>query len=596
MRRALAGLVLAAATAMAAGPPVPSGGPTPDGTATAGALAPLPFDRLLRHSELTELLQQWVAQRPGLCALESIGTTPEGRDLWLVTLTNVDTGPALEKPALMVEGSVHAVEWTGGVAALHLIRHLLAAYGKDQRVTQLLDTRAVYVVPRLSPDGVDAHLETGRFLRSVPRPHLHQDLQPGLHMGDANGDGRVVFMRLRDDNGPWKQHPNEPRLLIARQPDETGGTYWRVMPEGFIAGFDGETISLAPPLEGLDLGSAFPGDPDQPAAAGDPEPDLEPEIAAYLAAMRARLNISAHISCHTFGGLVLTPPVNLTDPLPDDDRMAYAVLTARAAALTGYSPMSYLDLRGANTAAHVRTPFAWLYNARGILSYITEFWNPLRAAGISLEGTTASAWLWGHHPVEDELALLRWNDETLGGDGFLPWAAFDHPQLGAVEIGGWDLMRYWYNPPPHLVEQEVAPHTEWLIFHGLALPQLQIRSFSAEPAAPDTWRIRLVIENTGWLPTHGTQQALDRGAVGEVTAVLEVPSGVQVLQGEVPRLLGQLAGRTAQRSTSTWWSYTPGTPDRALAEWLVQAPPGARISATVSHQRAGTARAALVLP
>ena len=45
------------------------------------------------------------------------------------------------------------MEVTGATAALHLIDRLLSGYGADERVTRVLDTRAFYVVPRLSPDG-----------------------------------------------------------------------------------------------------------------------------------------------------------------------------------------------------------------------------------------------------------------------------------------------------------------------------------------------------------------------------------------------------------------------------------------------------------
>ena len=65
---------------------------------------------------------------------------------------------------------MHATEWAGGVAALHFVHKLLDAYGSDERVTRLLDTRTVYVLPRMTPDGVDATLAQGRFIRSVDRP------------------------------------------------------------------------------------------------------------------------------------------------------------------------------------------------------------------------------------------------------------------------------------------------------------------------------------------------------------------------------------------------------------------------------------------
>ena len=160
---------------------------------------------------------------------------------------------------------------------------------------------------------------------------------------------------------------------------------------------------------------------------------------------------------------------------------------------------------------------------------------------------------------------------------------------------GWDEVGVFYNAPFDRIEKEVAPHTEWLIFYGLALPRLAIRAVSAEAAGKDLWRVRAVLENTGWLPTNGSQQALDRKAVGEVVAEIALPPGASLVAGVSRKPLGQLAGRSEQRSTATWWGYRPGTPDRALAEWMVTAPAGTRLTITASHERAGTARADVVL-
>ena len=86
--------------------------------------------------------------------IESIGESHEGRDIWLVTITNPATGPHDEKPALFVEANIHATEITASTAALHLVHHLATRYGTDDAVTRALDTRCFYVVPRLNPDGV----------------------------------------------------------------------------------------------------------------------------------------------------------------------------------------------------------------------------------------------------------------------------------------------------------------------------------------------------------------------------------------------------------------------------------------------------------
>ena len=57
------------------------------------------FDRFYRYAELTELLHAFVREYPHLVSLEAIGKSHEGRDIWVVTVTNGKTGPAAEKPA-----------------------------------------------------------------------------------------------------------------------------------------------------------------------------------------------------------------------------------------------------------------------------------------------------------------------------------------------------------------------------------------------------------------------------------------------------------------------------------------------------------------
>jgi murein tripeptide amidase MpaA len=593
-RARLSALLLACASALFTVAPSSVAAPA---APSAQPLAALPFDRILRYDELTHLLQGWAAARPGLVRLESIGRTPGGRDVWFLTLTNAATGPAIEKPALLVDGHMHAIEGPGNVAALNFVWRLLRDYGRDERVTRLLDTRTLYVLPRLTPDGVEEVLRDGRIVRSAMRPAADEKSANGLRMRDLDGDGRIVFMRFRDSNGPWKAHPSEPRLLLPREPGDAGGAYWRVVPEGTIDGYDGTNIEVLNALQGIDFGVYFPDprDPVPDGAAPGPDTARTPEVVAFANAIEQRPNIVAHVSCHSFGGMILMPPVNVDERMPRPDRLVYDAFARRGAALTGYEAMTYLHLRaGWDTDAHISTEIGWLYNRRGIYAFITEFWNPLRAAGIEFDGPM-SMWLGGLHPVEDDLKLIRWSDSELGGKGFVDWRGFRHPQLGDVEIGGWDKVGFWYNVPFDRLQREVAPHADWLIELGLSTPRLAVRSFEAAPAGKNLWRVRAILENTGWLPTNGSQQALEAKAVGGVLARLELPPGAKLVEGDVERDAGQLAGLSGQRSISTWWGYEPGTTDRASVEWLVAASEGQRLGLLARHSRAGSARMELTL-
>ena len=76
------------------------------------------YDHFYAYEELTDTLRTWAEEAPNLCALESIGKSYEERDIWLLTLTNTETGDHLDKPAFLIEANIHSMEWTGCTAAL----------------------------------------------------------------------------------------------------------------------------------------------------------------------------------------------------------------------------------------------------------------------------------------------------------------------------------------------------------------------------------------------------------------------------------------------------------------------------------------------
>ena len=56
------------------------------------------FDRFYRYDELSALLHAFAQEHAELVAIESIGQSHEGRDIFVLTVTNAATGPASEKP------------------------------------------------------------------------------------------------------------------------------------------------------------------------------------------------------------------------------------------------------------------------------------------------------------------------------------------------------------------------------------------------------------------------------------------------------------------------------------------------------------------
>ena len=551
------------------------------------------YDRWYRYDELTELLRSWADESPGLMKLESIGTSYEGRDIWLATVTNSETGPDLDKPAFLVEANIHAIEVTGCTAALHLLHRLLSGYGSDERVTRALDTRAFYVVPRLNPDGAELALaDRPRFVRSSVRPYPLADPQDGLHEEDLDGDGRILMMRMRDDNGGWKKHPDEPRLMIRRDADEGpgDGEFYRLLWEGTIRNYDGVMIKIAPPLEGLDLNRNFPYEwtTEAEQRGAGPYPTSEPEVRAMVQAVIERPNITGHIAYHTFSGVNLRPYAGYPDEhFPPNDLRAYKLIGEEGTRLTGYPNVSvFHDFKYEPRESIKGSAHDWLYDHVGVFAWTTEFWSPQRRAGI--EDYHYIEWLRDHSP-EDDLKLLRWADEEIGEGAYADWYEFEHPQLGTVELGGWDTMACWGNVPFKFLRDEIEPHTEWALWNLLVSPLLSLRSLDVEPLGHERFLVRLVLENTGWLPTYVTQKALDRQSVRALEVQLTLPEGASVVAGELRTEAGQLEGRVHLRS-ALWWGTDQGTSDRTKLEWVVEAPSGGTLGIEARHPRAGVAR------
>src|SRR5205814_1184107 len=115
----------------------------------------------------------------------------------------------------------------------------------------------------------------------------------GLKRDDINGDGMTLQMRVLDANGAWKKHPDDPRVMVRRDPVEVDGKYYRLLPEGRITNYDGVTFGIQRTKEGLDLNRNFPAhwrtEHEQPGAG--PYPTSEPEARALVAFIASHLNI-----------------------------------------------------------------------------------------------------------------------------------------------------------------------------------------------------------------------------------------------------------------------------------------------------------------
>jgi len=562
------------------------------------------FDRYYRHEEMTKLLEGYAAEYPNLFAFHSIGKSHEGRDIWLATVTQRSTGPAEEKPAFWCDGNIHASEVSASTAVLHLIHKLCTGYGQVDSITRALDSRAFYLVPRLNPDGAEWALESPpRIIRSSTRPYPYdeEDLY-GIDRQDLDGDGRILSIRLKDPNGPWKICDKEPRIMVRREPGETGGTYYRMLPEGLLHNWDGISLQPRRIKEGLDMNRNFPEGwrlEYQQHGAG-PFPTSEPEIHASVKAICERPNICGAICFHTFSGVHIRPSgVKPDDDLPAEDLWAYQAIGKVGHEMTGYPAISnFHEFKYHPKEVITGTFDEWMYEHRGVYAWTTEIWSPQKQAGIT--DYKYIDW-YREHPVDDDIRMLKWSDDKLEGKGYVDWYAFEHPQLGSVELGGWDGIYAFRNPPPQFLEAEVSPLGDWAIWQALCSPKLELREVRTEPVfgQEGVIRIRFAVQNTGWLPTTvskvGADKKLCRGVVAEIAPSAGSPSPAGrtepewLVSGKLRQEAGQLSGWSHVTAGGFGW-HTDATDDVALFEWVVR--PG-KYNLVAKHERAGTVRTAI---
>jgi hypothetical protein len=214
----------------------------------------------------------------------------------------------------------------------------------------------------------------------------------------------------------------------------------------------------------------------------------------------------------------------------------------------------------------------------GVICFVTELWDIYREAGLSPHPSSEPRVL----TEEEQLKLLKWNDEKLDGKSFIPWTPFDHPQLGRVEIGGWQGLYMFRNPPPKLLPEMAHKNAMFTLKHALCAPGIRITSSAVTPLGGGVFKIEAIAENEGFLSTNVTQHAVRMQAAKPVKLVLEPGDGVELVAGDKEADLGHLAGwheRLHEYTRFSQWN----TPAKK-AEWVVRvkgaATPSVRIRAT----------------
>jgi Zinc carboxypeptidase len=478
------------------------------------------FRHYHKLAEVMEFLNAWAKDYPNLVDLYPVGKSYEGRDIWQLTITNKATGKDTEKPAVFLEGNRHSGEVTAAESALYFAWYVLTHYGRDPEITRIVDTSALYVKVKNNPDGSELYLNTAQSNRSSVRPH--DDDQDGLldedPAEDLDGDGFCFRMRrkVEEGKGEFIIHPDDKTGRLMKRVGPGKGNY-EVYSEGLDNDGDGKYNEDG--IGGLDLHRNYPEnwrpEPGQDLTGrGETQPGAgayplsEPETRAVVVFLLQHPNVSIGQSMDTSVPMLLRPPSTSRseESMLPGDLALYRYFDEQGKKITGYpyagdvfwdyanlpdehgEDESQKEKKGEPLFGH-SPDFG--YFAFGAIWYGDELWSGGKVIDYDRDGKIS------------ELEVLRWDDEALGGRGFKNWTRFAHPQLGEVEIGGFNPKFFSQNPPVEFLEEWVRKEVLFNLFLAKSLPRVKVVSAGVRPLGkePGLFEVKAVFANEGFLPT-----------------------------------------------------------------------------------------------
>lgn len=553
------------------------------------------FDRYFLYEEMQEWLRDVSERHPDLLSQESIGESYEGRQVYAVTVTDRSCGRPEHKPALYVDGNIHAGEVTASMTCLYLIDYLVSRGAEDRRVKKLLENRTFYIIPRANPDGAEKYLTTPETLRSSVRtyPEHRKDVDPpGLCAEDIDDDGEILLMRIQDDvRGAWKADSEDPRLMVERCPTDLEGPFYHIYSEGLIRDDRGEVAEEVelpfrpvPTRYGLDLNRNFPAGYLPTAKGSGPYPLSEPETRNLVEFIDAHPNIGGALIYHTTGGVLFRPHSTIPDEQFDKEDMAlYETIGRWGTETSGYPVVCcYGDIWSGVLDD-------WCWEHRGIFAFTPELWDLVgRAAPETKKDPTALRSLPPDKRRELELKLLKYNDRQLFGRGFEPWRTFKHPQLGTVEIGGWRPKECRQNPPRHLLAAECHRNIGFALVFALGLPEVHVDELGIrQMEGRGDYLISALVSNHGYLDTRISKQAEKQQAVRQDLVELVLPGDAVLVSGDRITEVGYLEGYARSHGQRSYRVEKVAESSRRL-KWTVHCPSGGEIAVIIKSQRGGT--------
>ncbi|MEQ8330057.1 MAG: M14 family metallopeptidase [Longimicrobiales bacterium] len=459
---------------------------------------PLTWDRWLDHDEIGERMQLMQRTWPEFLTLQSLGESYGGREMWMMTINNPATGNELDKAGMFIEANVHGNEIQGAEVSLYTIWYLMENYGRIDDVTRLVDERVFYILPSVNPDGRDYFLDehgSGARTGHIPVDSDGDGQFDEDGPDDLNGNGVIEQIRKYvPGEGTHRVSHDDPRIMEAVAPGEVGD--WVLLGSEGLDN-DGDGRINEDPVGGYDPNRNYGSDwqPNYIQGGSMDYPFQLPEARAINDFMMTRPNIAGFQSFHNSGGMILRGPgAAWQGRYPAADIRVYDEIGE-----TGERMLPYYDYfviwQGLYTV-HGGS-IDWTNDGMGVISYSNELWNGGQYFNSPLLQDQQRD---PDSPISGERSRFFFDDFLEFGDQYVEWAPFDHPEYGAVEMGGWKKLSGRVNPrfmSMELFHRNMA----FTLYHADQMPLMRMGDTRVERVDGDLWRVWVDITNERLIPT-----------------------------------------------------------------------------------------------
>jgi carboxypeptidase D len=151
--------------------------------------APTGLGSYHNYASLTSELQDYADAYPDICRLYTLGESVQSRELWVMLITD-DPNNEEDEPEFKYISTMHGDEPLGTEMCLYFIDMLLTEYDTNDRITDLVNSTEIWVVPLMNPDGLElgSRYNAGGYDLNRSFPAYPEDFTGNLFDGEPLGD------------------------------------------------------------------------------------------------------------------------------------------------------------------------------------------------------------------------------------------------------------------------------------------------------------------------------------------------------------------------------------------------------------------------